>query len=622
MNGTRLLDTIHSPADVKRLDFGQLQELCAEIRAFLIDSVSKTGGHLSSNLGTIELTVALHKVFATPSDKFVWDVGHQCYTHKILTGRREGFDRLRMLGGISGFPSPRESEHDAFIAGHGNTSLSAAIGMAQAKKLRHEPGKVIAVVGDGAFTGGMIYEGMNNIRSLNNLIVVLNDNKMSISKNVGSVAQYLTQLRTSPRYFKAKRDVESLLDSTPVVGGAIKAGIQTVKSAFRRSLYHSTMFEEMGFQYVGPVDGHDVKELSMLFDAYRQEQSAPLFVHVLTIKGKGFTPAEQNPGEFHGVSAFDVNHLTDPDVAPDSSFSTVFGQQLAQLAGQDERICAITAAMKYGTGLNFFKHRHKERFYDVGMAEEHAVSFAAGLASQGLLPTVAIYSTFFQRAYDQIIHDVSLMHLNVLFGVDRAGLVPGDGETHQGIYDPAFFSQIGIPVFAPANYAELKYWLPHLVKDMTGPRAIRYARGNEKEALAALGCTGNLFDKIDTRPGAKVALVSYGAESEEIIAATDLLLQKKVAADAYKLTRIFPLPEGLCEALADYDTILFAEDAIRTGGIGQQLGFALQQAGWQGKYLLHAVDNSHLLHASVAELRKDQNLDAAALAADVLACIK
>ena len=325
MNGTRLLDTIHSPADVKRLDFGQLQELCAEIRAFLIDSVSKTGGHLSSNLGTIELTVALHKVFATPSDKFVWDVGHQCYTHKILTGRREGFDRLRMLGGISGFPSPRESEHDAFIAGHGNTSLSAAIGMAQAKKLRHEPGKVIAVVGDGAFTGGMIYEGMNNIRSLNNLIVVLNDNKMSISKNVGSVAQYLTQLRTSPRYFKAKRDVESLLDSTPVVGGAIKAGIQTVKSAFRRSLYHSTMFEEMGFQYVGPVDGHDVKELSMLFDAYRQEQSAPLFVHVLTIKGKGFTPAEQNPGEFHGVSAFDVNHLTDPDVAPTALFPQCSG---------------------------------------------------------------------------------------------------------------------------------------------------------------------------------------------------------------------------------------------------------------------------------------------------------
>ena len=447
MNGTRLLDTIHSPADVKRLDFGQLQELCAEIRAFLIDSVSKTGGHLSSNLGTIELTVALHKVFATPSDKFVWDVGHQCYTHKILTGRREGFDRLRMLGGISGFPSPRESEHDAFIAGHGNTSLSAAIGMAQAKKLRHEPGKVIAVVGDGAFTGGMIYEGMNNIRSLNNLIVVLNDNKMSISKNVGSVAQYLTQLRTSPRYFKAKRDVESLLDSTPVVGGAIKAGIQTVKSAFRRSLYHSTMFEEMGFQYVGPVDGHDVKELSMLFDAYRQEQSAPLFVHVLTIKGKGFTPAEQNPGEFHGVSAFDVNHLTDPDVAPDSSFSTVFGQQLAQLAGQDERICAITAAMKYGTGLQYFYKQHKSRFFDVGMAEQHAVTFAAGLAANGMRPVVSIYSTFLQRGYDQIIHDVNLQRLSVLFAVDRAGLVPGDGETHQGIYAVSY-THLTLPTIA------------------------------------------------------------------------------------------------------------------------------------------------------------------------------
>ena len=613
-----LLGRIQTPGDVKRLQDSELPALCEEIRQFLIESVSATGGHLSSNLGVVELTVALHRALDLPQDKILFDVGHQCYTHKLLTGRREGFAELRQKNGLSGFPNPKESPCDTFIAGHGSAALSTAIGIARAKKLKNEPGKVVVIVGDGAFTGGMVYEGMNNVSKLNNLICILNDNKMSISKNVGQMANYLTKLRTDPKYFHVKAQMETALERIPVAGNAMVKALQGGKQLVRRGIYHSTMFEEMGFQYIGPVDGHDVLLMEQMFTNL-QEQYAPIFLHIVTQKGKGLKPAEENPGEFHAVSSIDLSHLTDPELSPKDSFSTVFGSTLAEIGDEVPELCAITAAMKYGTGLNFFKHRHKERFYDVGMAEEHAVSFAAGLASQGMLPVVAIYSTFFQRAYDQIIHDVSLMRLNVLFAVDRAGLVPGDGETHQGIYDPAFFSQIGIPVFAPANYAELKYWLPHLVKDMTGPRAIRYARGNEKEALAALGCTGKLFDKIDTRPGAKVALVSYGAESEEIIAATDLLLQKKVTADAYKLTRIFPLPDGLCEALAGYDMILFAEDAIRTGGIGQQLGFALQQAGWQGKYLLHAVDNSHLLHASVAELRKDQNLDAAALAADVLA---
>ena len=617
-----LLERINAPGEIKNLPMSDMPALCEEIRQFLIKSVSETGGHLSSNLGVVELTVALHRVLDFPQDKLLFDVGHQCYTHKLLTGRREGFAQLRRKNGISGFPSPRESDCDAFIAGHGSAALSTAIGIARAKKLKNEPGKVVVIVGDGAFTGGMVYEGMNNVSKLNNLIFILNDNKMSISKNVGQMANYLTKLRTDPKYSHVKAHMETTLERIPVAGEALVKVLQGGKQLIRRGIYKSTMFEEMGFQYIGPIDGHDVGMLTHTLTNLRGEQYAPVFLHVVTKKGRGLKPAEENPGEFHAVSSIDLNHLTDPELSPKDSFSSTFGCALADLGDDEPRLCGITAAMKYGTGLNFFKHRHPGRFFDVGMAEEHAVTFAAGLASQGLLPVVAIYSTFFQRAYDQIIHDVSLMHLNVLFGVDRAGLVPGDGETHQGIYDPAFFSQIGIPVFAPANYAELKYWLPHLVKDMTGPRAIRYARGNEKEALAALGCTGNLFDKIDTRPGAKVALVSYGAESEEIIAATKLLLQKKVAADAYKLTRIFPLPEGLCEALADYDTILFAEDAIRTGGIGQQLGFALQQAGWQGKYLLHAVDNSHLLHAGVAELRKDQNLDAAALAADVLACIK
>lgn len=608
-----MLDRIKQTGDVKKLAAQDLPALCTDIRRFLIDSVSATGGHLSSNLGVVELTVALHRILTLPRDKILFDVGHQCYTHKLLTGRRAGFAELRRKDGLSGFPSPKESICDTFVSGHGSTALSTAIGVARAKKLKGEPGKVIAIIGDGAFTGGMVYEGMNNVSMLNNLIVVLNDNKMSISKNVGEMANYLTKLRTDPKYFHAKAQMENMLEGIPVVGNGVVKALQGGKQLIRRGIYHSTMFEEMGFQYIGPVDGHDVLELTRLF-ANLQEQYAPVFLHVVTQKGKGLKPAEENPGEFHSVSAFDLNHLTNPEVSPSDSFSACFGNELSRLANEEKRLCAITAAMKYGTGLNFFKKAHPDRFFDVGMAEEHAVTFAAGLASQDLLPVVAIYSTFFQRAYDQMIHDVSLMHLNVLFAVDRAGLVPGDGETHQGIYDPGYFSQIGIPTYSPANYAELRYWLGKLVQEPRGPRAIRYPRGTESPALAALECTGKPYDFIHADPEAKIALISYGAESEEIIAAADLLAQKNIKADCCKLVQIYPLPQGLCEDLQRYDTILFAEDSVLTGGIGQQLAFALQQSGWQGKFLLHAVDNTHLLHANVPQLRRDQALDAAALA--------
>lgn len=616
-----LLERIQAPGDVKLLSEKELPELCEEIRRFLIQSVTATGGHLSSNLGVVELTVALHRMLDFPQDKLLFDVGHQCYTHKLLTGRRAGFAALRQKEGISGFPNPKESACDTFIAGHGSSALSTAIGIARAKKIKNEPGKVVVIVGDGAFTGGMVYEGMNNVSQLNNLIVILNDNKMSISKNVGQMANYLTKLRTDPKYFHAKAHMETALESIPVVGNSMVKLLQDGKKLVRRGIYHSTMFEEMGFQYIGPVDGHAVVELGRMLNNLH-EQFAPLFLHVVTQKGKGLKPAEENPGEFHAVSSIDLNHLTNPELSPKDSFSTTFGSALAELGGEEKRLCAITAAMKYGTGLNFFKHAHPERFFDVGMAEEHAVSFSAGLASQGLLPVVTIYSTFFQRAYDQIIHDVNLMKLDVLFAIDRAGLVPGDGETHQGIYDTAVFSQVGIPLYAPANYEELRYWLNFLVKQKRGPRAIRYARGEERESLAALGCSGAPFDKIEERPGARVALVSYGVLAEEIIAACDLLQQKKVSSDCYKLVQLYPLPEGLCEALQAYDCILFAEDSIRTGSIGEQLGFAMQQQGWHGIFLLHGVDNTHLLHANVPQLRRDQQLDAAALVNDVLAHMK
>ena len=598
-----LLEQVASPDDVKKIPENQLEELCAEIRAFLIESVSHTGGHLSSNLGTIELTVALHRVLHTPQDKILFDVGHQCYTHKILTGRWKQFGTLRTIDGISGFPSPKESEHDAFIAGHGNTAISTAIGMARAKKLKGEPGKVVAIVGDGAFTGGMVYEGMNNIDTLNNLVVILNDNKMSISKNVGNMARYLTALRTNPRYFKAKEDVEGFLDSVPLVGQPIKRGVQGTKQLLRRYIYNSTMFEEMGFQYVGPLDGHDVLGLASTFSNL-QKQTAPLFIHVVTVKGKGFKPAEENPGEFHGVSAFDPEHVLDPDIAPSASFSTEFGQQLVELGKTHENLCAITAAMKYGTGLQFFYREFPKRFFDVGMAEQHAVTFAAGLASQGMLPVVGIYSTFLQRSYDQLIHDVKLMELPVILAVDRAGLVPGDGETHQGIHDVPFLSEIGIPTVCPCNYAELRYWLQKLVEDWSGPRAIRYARGAEPAALAELGCTGQEFDRLLRQKGAQVALVSYGTLTEEVLKAEKILEQKGIACDVYKLTKLYPLPEGFANELAAHSCILFAEDSIRRGGVGSYLAEDLLEIGWQGKYLYRAVNRNCLPHGTVPQLRQ------------------
>ena len=607
------LDKIQATGDVKNLPQQELPLLCEDIRSFLIESVSATGGHLSSNLGVVELTVALHRAMNLPQDKILFDVGHQCYTHKLLTGRRAGFAQLRQRDGISGFPAPQESECDTFIAGHGSTALSTAIGVARAKKIKGEPGKVVAIIGDGAFTGGMVYEGMNNVSTLNNLIVVLNDNKMSISKNVGQMANYLTKLRTDPKYFHAKARMETALEKIPAVGSDLVKVLQEGKKLIRRGIYHSTMFEEMGFQYIGPVDGHDVLELTRILTNL-SEQYSPVFLHIVTRKGKGLKQAEDNPGEFHSVSAFDLDHLTNPEMSPKDSFSTRFGTRLAELGADVPNLCAITAAMKYGTGLNFFYHNIPERFFDVGMAEEHAVTFAAGLASQGMLPVVAIYSTFFQRAYDQMIHDVNLMKLNVVFAVDRAGLVPADGETHQGIYDPGYFSQIGIPTFSPSNYAELEYWLEQLIKTMQGPRAIRYARGEEKPALAALGCTGNPYDFIRRTADACTVLVSYGAESEEILRAADLLEQQGVAADCCKLVQIFPLPEGLCEELSRYQTILFAEEAVTSGGIGQQLCTALHQTGWRGTFLLRGVDNTHLLHATVPQLREDQGLDAPALA--------
>lgn len=610
---TPLLDAIRGPEDLKRLTEKQVVQLCGEIRSFLVDSVLHTGGHLASNLGTVELTVALHRVLNSPQDKIVFDVGHQCYTHKLLTGRKAGFARLRQRDGISGFPNPRESSHDAFVAGHGNTALSLAIGMAWAKKLKNEPGWVVAIIGDGAFTGGMIYEGMNNISSLNNLMVILNDNGMSISKNVGAMARYLTHLRASPEYFRANQHLSGVLSRVPLIGEPVHRFLSRAKTIVRRTMYDSTMFENMGFQYLGPLDGHKVLELEQTLRNITV-RSGPLFLHVATTKGKGYPPAEQNPGEFHGVSAGSQGYVPDPEVAAPASFSTVFGKALCEAASADKKICAITAAMKYGTGLQFFGHAYRDRFFDVGMAEQHAVTFAAGLASQGMTPVAAIYSTFLQRAYDQILHDVCLLRVKVIFAIDRAGLVPADGETHQGIYDPAFLSEAGIPIYSPSNYAELCYWLVQLVGPRyTGPQALRYPRGGESAALARYGCTGCAFDFLTGQPEADTVLVSYGSEVEDVLAAGAALEAQGIPCRVCKLVKIFPFTDEFLHAIERFDTILFAEECVCAGGIGQQLVARLTEDGWRGTFIHRAVDNTKLTHATVPELKELQGLDAASL---------
>ena len=610
---TPLLDAIRGPEDLKRLTEKQVVQLCGEIRSFLVDSVLHTGGHLASNLGTVELTVALHRVLNSPQDKIVFDVGHQCYTHKLLTGRKAGFARLRQRDGISGFPNPRESSHAAFVAGHGNTALSLAIGMAWAKKLKNEPGWVVAIIGDGAFTGGMIYEGMNNISSLNNLMVILNDNGMSISKNVGAMARYLTHLRASPEYFRANQHLSGVLSRVPLIGEPVHRFLSRAKTIVRRTMYDSTMFENMGFQYLGPLDGHKVLELEQTLRNITV-RSGPLFLHVVTTKGKGYPPAEQNPGEFHGVSAGSQGYVPDPEVAAPASFSTVFGKALCEAASADKKICAITAAMKYGTGLQFFGHAYRDRFFDVGMAEQHAVTFAAGLASQGMTPVAAIYSTFLQRAYDQILHDVCLLRVKVIFAIDRAGLVPADGETHQGIYDPAFLSEAGIPIYSPSNYAELCYWLVQLVGPRyTGPQALRYPRGGESAALARYGCTGRAFDFLTGQPEADTVLVSYGSEVEDVLAAGAALEAQGIPCRVCKLVKIFPFTDEFLHAIERFDTILFAEECVCAGGIGQQLVARLTEDGWRGTFIHRAVDNTKLTHATVPELKELQGLDAASL---------
>lgn len=618
MANFNLLHTLKFPQDLRKLNEEQQKNLCWEIRQRLIRTLSSTGGHLASNLGAVELTVALHTVFDLPEDQIVWDVGHQSYTHKLLTGRLKNFSKIRQEGGISGFPRPSESEYDAFIGGHASTSVSAAYGLAKAKTLTGDRHHVIAVVGDGAFTGGMVYEALNNAgRSGDRLIVVLNDNHMSISESVGSLARYLAEKRTTQGYAQLKDTVEQALLKIPLVGNTARDMIYNSKALLRQTIYHSNMFEDFGFDYLGPVDGHDIPLLVQTFRRAKALEK-PVLVHINTIKGKGYPYAEKNPSTFHGVGKFDYES---GELKPSSeNFSSVFGQELVRLAQEDDRICAITAAMQGGTGLDGFAKQFepKNRFFDVGIAEEHAVTFACGLAAGGMLPVFAVYSTFLQRGFDQLIHDAAIEQQHVLLAVDRAGLVGDDGETHQGMFDAAFLSQIpGTTVYSPATFADLRYAMQKALYETDGLVAVRYPRGGEPTFSPKL--PEEPAEWLHLKYGGETLVISYGREFGEVYRAAQSLAERGKPVDLLKLHRIAPLPEA-CIALAKrYRTILFVEEGIRSGGIGEHFLSRLSDAGYIGRMTIQAVENPFLPQMSAASALHRCGLDSDTLEEQIAA---
>ncbi len=588
----RLAD-LHLPSDLKHLNYPQCSVLCEEIRSLLIDTVLKTGGHLASNLGVVELTLALHRKFDSPKDRIVWDVGHQAYVHKILTGRAKELPSLRQTGGLSGFPKPAESQHDTFVTGHSSTAISAAFGMAEAMRMSHDDTHyAIAVVGDGAMTGGLAYEGLNNAgKSRSNLIVILNDNNQAISKNVGAIAKYLTKIRSSSDYVRAKWKFESVIRKAPAIGDQMAITLKSAKDKLRQNLVQTTMFEDLGFVYLGPVDGHDSEALDEVLDVAKSYRR-PVLVHVRTVKGKGYKPAEDNPGEYHGVPREnpDIDRIDldakDPELSIDECFSTVFGRALTQLGKHDERICAITAAMKYGTGLQFFYAAHPNRFYDVGIAEQHAVTFCAALASMGMVPVFAVYSSFLQRAFDQLLHDAAISRYHMVLGVDRAGIIGEDGETHQGIFDIPYLTVIpGIRIYSPATYAELQLCLKKAVCEDQGLVALRYPRGKESESFPM---KPNIrYTHIE---GADMLLVTYGKISERVYQTYEKLRTQGVSCGLLKLTEIYPIAEDALEIAVRYPKICFVEESSGTGGLSEKFAAALMRIGWRGCWRCRAID--------------------------------
>lgn len=602
----KYLENIKSPNDLKKLNINELSELTCEIRDYMIKTVSQNGGHLSSNLGVVELSVALHREFNSPSDKIIWDVGHQIYTHKILTGRYKDFTTLRTENGISGFCAPNESEHDTFFSGHSSTSISSALGIAEANKALGKSDYTIAVIGDGALTGGMAYEALNNAgRSGTKLIVILNDNEMSISENVGSMARYLAVVRSKPEYYRFKEKTESTLNKIPLVGNSIASFISKIKTDVKNRLYKSTFFEDLGFNYMGPIDGHILEQLCEALDSAKLSDE-PVLLHIYTTKGKGYDYAEKSPSVYHGISHFDIE--TGEYIESATNFSGEFGKTLCQLAENNDKICAITAAMSLGTGLKEFSEKYNDRFYDVGIAEQHAVTFASGLAKGGMIPVFAVYSTFLQRTYDQLVHDGTLQKQKVIIGVDRAGFVGEDGVTHQGILDVSLMNSVpGITIYSPFSYDRLSFDLKYSVENAENLTAIRYPRGGQAEIPECYTPSENDFDYYDN--GKKILLVSYGRESVNVFKATDILKSKGIDASVLILNKIKPIDENAIKTAVEHDNIVFYEEAVKSGGIGESFASLLYKYNFKGYFRHIAVEDEFVPHASVSSLMKKYGFD-------------
>ncbi len=610
------LNKIFTPDDVKRLDEKQLAQLAEEIRYKLVETVSNTGGHLASNLGVVELTIAMHRAFNSPYDQFVWDVGHQVYTHKLLTGRYSQFHTLRTSGGISGFPNPEESEHDIFAAGHSGASISAAYGLSVANTLNRKGSYTVAVIGDGSFTGGLVYEALNNAgRSNTNLIVVLNDNEMSISPNVGAMAKYLAAIRTMPSYYRFKEGVEETLNNIPVFGDHLVKKVVKTKRTLKNHLYHSTLFEDMGFSYMGPIDGHNIKALSKAFESAKEFDS-PVLLHVITKKGKGYNHAEDKPSAFHGISKFDID--TGEANSKGTNYSEVFGQYLCELASQDNDVCAITAAMALGTGLKDFAYRYPERFFDVGIAEEHAVTFAGGLAAGFKSPVFAVYSTFLQRAYDEIVHDVAMQNQKVVLAVDRAGFVGEDGRSHQGLLDVAFLRSIpGSVIYSPSSYDELGINLKKAVYGEGNVVAVRYPRGKEGYLPVGYRPTDNTYD-IFGEEESNITVVTYGALFSQAVRAAEQLEKFDIKLRILKLNRVWPIDQAAVKDVFDSKDIIFFEEGIKSGGVGEAFATQLLTNGYAGQYSHIAVDNTFVHHAPIPELLDEFGLSADEMVKEIL----
>lgn len=620
-----LLNTINSPDDVKKLNGEQLVKLAEEIRQFMISVISKTGGHLAPNLGVVELTLALHRVFSTPKDKIVFDVGHQAYIHKIITGRREQFPTLRQYGGLSGFPKRSESEHDAFGTGHSSTSISAALGMAVARDLQGEDYNVIAVIGDGSMTGGMAFEGLNNAGDLHKrMIVVLNDNEMSISKNVGAMSEYLYQLRTGETYNKIKSDIEGWLKNMEFGTDVLKA-IRRLKGSVKYLMVPSSIFEELGYTYLGPIDGHDLNALQDVFQAAKKIDG-PVLVHVLTKKGKGYAPAEESPNKFHGTSPYDVatgKKITNPD-AP-ITYTEVFGNTLTEIANTDRKIVGITAAMPDGTGLATFGKAHPDRFFDVGIAEQHAVTAAAGMAAAGLKPVAAIYSTFMQRAYDSVLHDICMQNLHVTMCLDRAGLVGDDGYTHHGVFDYAYLRHMPkMTIMAPKDENELRNMLQTAL-DFNGPVSIRYPRGSGLGVDISGPMEELPIGKAEVlKEGFDVCFWAIGSMVKPALDAAGILAKEGISAGVVNMRFAKPLDTELLKAHAEhYGKIITLEEGVLAGGVGSGILEYLNQEGLLDKcrVLTLGIPDEFILHGDKALLFKDIGLDTSAIASHAAAFV-